>query len=207
MVTYNIFGFRWSKIASYLPGRTDNEIKNVWNTHLRKRIFLKCSSASDDQLSKQESSITSSSSSSSSSPKTPQVVLDGDDDHFNAQGPQFVTSMAENNKNEQDSENPPTSLYSIESTSISNSDTLEKEVVEIPFEADYDFWNLLDDDNIGGSFQSDDQVQQQQKLVHQDAETRKWFYELEKELGLEPQEFDMEMMKTTGSDPDIWPLA
>ncbi|URD94688.1 Myb-related protein [Musa troglodytarum] len=27
----------WSKIASFLPGRTDNEIKNVWNTHLKKR--------------------------------------------------------------------------------------------------------------------------------------------------------------------------
>ncbi|CAK9173414.1 unnamed protein product [Ilex paraguariensis] len=30
---------RWSKIASKLPGRTDNEIKNFWNTHLRKKLL------------------------------------------------------------------------------------------------------------------------------------------------------------------------
>ncbi|KAG7530643.1 Homeobox-like domain superfamily [Arabidopsis suecica] len=31
-------GNRWSAIAAKLPGRTDNEIKNVWHTHLKKRI-------------------------------------------------------------------------------------------------------------------------------------------------------------------------
>jgi transcription factor MYB, plant len=29
---------RWSAIAAQLPGRTDNEIKNVWHTHLKKRL-------------------------------------------------------------------------------------------------------------------------------------------------------------------------
>ncbi|KAL3654246.1 hypothetical protein CASFOL_003927 [Castilleja foliolosa] len=33
-----LLGNRWSAIASHLPKRTDNEIKNYWNTHLKKRL-------------------------------------------------------------------------------------------------------------------------------------------------------------------------
>lgn len=38
MKIFLTFFFRWSAIASRLPGRTDNEIKNVWHTHLKKRL-------------------------------------------------------------------------------------------------------------------------------------------------------------------------
>ncbi|KAL9325064.1 hypothetical protein ACSQ67_005709 [Phaseolus vulgaris] len=34
-----ILGNKWSAIASHIPGRTDNEIKNFWNTHLKKKLI------------------------------------------------------------------------------------------------------------------------------------------------------------------------
>ncbi|KAG0484524.1 hypothetical protein HPP92_008603 [Vanilla planifolia] len=35
---HELLGNRWSAIAARLPGRTDNEIKNVWHTHIKKRL-------------------------------------------------------------------------------------------------------------------------------------------------------------------------
>ncbi|MQL82880.1 hypothetical protein Taro_015366 [Colocasia esculenta] len=39
---YISIGSRWSIIAAQLPGRTDNDIKNYWNTKLKKKLLGRC---------------------------------------------------------------------------------------------------------------------------------------------------------------------
>ncbi|KAJ4964377.1 hypothetical protein NE237_024316 [Protea cynaroides] len=36
---HSLLGNKWSLIAGRLPGRTDNEIKNYWNTHIRRQLL------------------------------------------------------------------------------------------------------------------------------------------------------------------------
>ncbi|XP_074576108.1 transcription factor MYB36-like [Curcuma longa] len=37
---YDRIGSRWSAIASHLAGRTDNDVKNHWNTKLKKKLLM-----------------------------------------------------------------------------------------------------------------------------------------------------------------------
>ncbi|XP_062213409.1 myb-related protein Zm38-like [Phragmites australis] len=35
---HSMLGNKWSQIAAQLPGRTDNEVKNFWNSYIKKRL-------------------------------------------------------------------------------------------------------------------------------------------------------------------------
>ncbi|CAK7344568.1 unnamed protein product [Dovyalis caffra] len=48
---YISIGSRWSIIAAQLPGRTDNDIKNYWNTRLKKKLLGRRKQSSINRLS------------------------------------------------------------------------------------------------------------------------------------------------------------
>ncbi|KAG5520373.1 hypothetical protein RHGRI_033073 [Rhododendron griersonianum] len=206
---YKIFE-RWSKIASHLPGRTDNEIKNVWHTHLKKRSRVKepnhCDSMSEPSNNSPQflpsvanrnqviGHVSLPNSASGSFPSSENEQGTSSMDHETAIT--SYSSLFTDSKSTKWSEPQSASLSGSEGERIdanSSTQTLSREVVEIPFEPNLDFWDMLDDDSITSSDVPVSRVVEnldQQVTFSQEDNKREvgswwWLAYLESELGLE----------------------
>ncbi|KAE8671045.1 MYB308 protein [Hibiscus syriacus] len=213
---HETLGNKWSKIAAHFPGRTDNEIKNVWNTHLKKRLISKKENTQQKDESKDSSMATS-----SSSDKNPReaFAMPASD---NAQD--FKTDQLSNHGSSSSPSEEPEGLSSSSiSSNVTNSgqvgvlnpedqvgslfnfiggyydvnNNTSEEVnkpdildtaFDISFESDWEFWNMLDS---FGPFQSDETESNDGIRSSNFREVEnKWLMCLEYELGLESEDSD-----------------
>ncbi|KAI3804697.1 hypothetical protein L1987_26435 [Smallanthus sonchifolius] len=160
-----LMGGRWSKIASHLPGRTDNEIKNAWNTHLKKRSLLTINNNIDssslafnvsNELTNQEETL--------DHPKVTELteaagpVLVEDVDHQPSTSSSTISSNSGQGKASCSWDTP---LY--------HDEEMIKNNLEMSLEHEVEFWNMLEPQLI---------------TDHEMLEVENWVRLLEKELGL-----------------------
>ncbi|KAL9229051.1 hypothetical protein vseg_004567 [Gypsophila vaccaria] len=165
-------GNKWSKIAAKFPGRTDNEIKNVWNTHLKKRIkdeepnkqsqdscdILLASATTDEALVENAEDDRSEQKlvhPTDSMDDTIEHSSSSSTSHIISSQPPFPGHKTENLDPESDYPGAPSSDMT-KSTSEKNvssmiidegikNDPLE-ELTEMSFDSNLDLWDLLDGD-------------------------------------------------------------
>ncbi|XP_010465061.1 PREDICTED: myb-related protein Zm1-like [Camelina sativa] len=133
-------GNKWSKIASHFPGRTDNEIKNVWNTHLKKRLMKRKSSSlsSSEDVTNHSVSSTSSSSSSVSSVLKDVIINSVKPNQEEEFEEIFVAQMACGFE-----VNAPQSLECVFGDSLILPPISKPDLLEIHGKSDHEFWSRL----------------------------------------------------------------
>ncbi|XP_010417537.1 PREDICTED: transcription factor MYB24-like [Camelina sativa] len=185
------YGNKWSKIASQLPGRTDNEIKNVWRTHLKKRFVER---SGTDLTAHEPASSPRSVSRGNEEKSRAADSLDITTNHESSWRNGLSTSVSSGGSfNHSNQEDDPTSglmFEYMEEDYCEFNDIIQEvdkpDLVEILFDTDTDIWSYLDAPNsfqqcAANEFSSASRVEEESD----EDEVKKWLKSLESELGLE----------------------
>ncbi|CAA7062067.1 unnamed protein product [Microthlaspi erraticum] len=179
------YGNKWSKIASQLPGRTDNEIKNVWHTHLKKRLAQ--SSGTDLSADGPASSC-----SSDSVSRGKEEAMSQAEEKTSQNSTTSVSSGGSNNSNQDDDDLNIGLMFEYSEFNDIIQEVDKPDLLEIPFGSDPDIWSFFDGSS---SFANENSSASRAEEESDEDEVKKWFKHLESELGLEEDDDDNQQHK------------
>lgn len=202
---HETLGNKWSKIASHFPGRTDNEIKNVWNTHLKKRLKAKESSNNSlmsSDISTKDSSLNEALDGTGTD-CSQQVIMhqtspsSSSSISYSSQASFSDRQMSDYNPELDHVGAPDPNIVGCHGDEMVVDSNFLDELIEIPFEPNLDLWDLLDGDSKSNravpEAQSSklDQIpncpvsESDSRINNEDGGSWWWLVYLENELGLD----------------------
>ncbi|KFK42306.1 hypothetical protein AALP_AA2G238800 [Arabis alpina] len=186
------YGNKWSKIASQLPGRTDNEIKNVWHTHLKKRLVQ---SSRTDLTSEEPTSPCSNDSVSRAKEDIAKETEDSLNRKISQDSTTSLSSNCSNHSNNEDDLNIGGLMFEYSEFTDIIQEVDKPELLEIPFVSDPDdIWSFLDCSN---AFANENSSASRGEEESDEDEVKKWFKHLETELGLEEDDHNQQHKQET----------